>query len=106
MNIEHTVPPGVTHLTHPRPASGLEFTSMSRSLLLIVLLSLPVTMQVSLRIRFDEEVLQYALDIPREGRTFTIDGEGRAGDYLYLEATEDDEVVLHDIRVRFPDDKD
>lgn len=59
-----------------------------------------------LRIRIDEEILQYALDIPREGRTFTIDGEGHAGEYLYIEATEDDEVVLRDIRVRFADDED
>jgi hypothetical protein len=59
-----------------------------------------------LRIRIDDEILQYALDIPREGRNFTIDGEGHAGDYLYIEATEDDEVVLRDIRVRFADDED
>lgn len=57
-----------------------------------------------LRIRIDDEILQYALDIPREGRTFTIDGEGHAGDFLYIEAAEDDEVILRDIRVRFTDD--
>jgi hypothetical protein len=54
-----------------------------------------------LRIRIDDEILEYALDIPRDGRTFTIDGKNIAGDYLYIEPAADDEVVLKDIRVRF-----
>lgn len=57
-----------------------------------------------LRIRIDDETLEYALDIPRDGRTFTIDCKNIAGDYLYIEPAEDDEVVLKDIRVRFRPD--
>ena len=56
-----------------------------------------------LRIRIDDEVLQYALDIPREGKTFTIDGKNMAGDYLIIEPAENDEVVIKDIRVTFWD---
>lgn len=56
-----------------------------------------------LRIRIDDEVIQNYLDIPREGRTFTIDGRGLAGDYLYIEPAEDDEVDVKEIRVRFAD---
>ena len=54
-----------------------------------------------LRIRIDDEVVTYSLDIPREGKTFTIDGKNIAGDYLYIEPAEDDEVVIKDVRVRF-----
>lgn len=54
-----------------------------------------------LRIRIDDEILRDYLDIPREGRTFTIDGKGIAGDYLYIEPAENDEVVVKDIKVRF-----
>ncbi len=54
-----------------------------------------------LRIRVDEEILRDYLDIPREGRTFTIDGKGVVGEYLIIETTEDDEVVIRDIKVRF-----
>jgi len=54
-----------------------------------------------LRIRIDDETLEYALDIPRDGRTFTIDCKNIAGDYLYIEPASNDEVVLKDIRVRF-----
>ena len=57
-----------------------------------------------LLIRIDDEVLRYSLDIPREGRTFTIDGDGHAGDFLVIEPADDDEVVLRDIRVRFGQD--
>ncbi|HEX6099726.1 MAG TPA: hypothetical protein VF432_25655 [Thermoanaerobaculia bacterium] len=57
-----------------------------------------------LRIRIDDEILEYALDIPREGRTFTIDGKGLEGDYLILEPAEDDEVEVKDVRVRFEED--
>ncbi len=57
-----------------------------------------------LRIRIDEQILEYALDIPREGRTFTIDGKGIEGDYLIIEPAEDDEVDVKDVRVRFEDD--
>ena len=56
-----------------------------------------------LRIRIDDEVLQYSLDIPREGKTFTIDGKNIAGDYLIIETAEDDEVVIKDVRVKFWD---
>jgi hypothetical protein len=59
-----------------------------------------------LRIRIDDEILSYALDIPREGRTFTIDGKGLFGDYLYFEPAEDDEVVIRDVRVRFAEEED
>lgn len=57
-----------------------------------------------LKIRIDDTILEYALDIPREGRTFTIDGQGLEGDYLFIEPAEDDEVVVNDIRVRFGED--
>lgn len=56
-----------------------------------------------LRIRIDDEVIMYSLDIPREGKTFTIDGKNIAGDYLYIEPAEDDEVVIKDVRVQFWD---
>lgn len=59
-----------------------------------------------LRIRIDQETLEYALDIPREGRTFTIDGKNIAGDYLYIEPAENDEVVIKDIRVKLRPDRD
>lgn len=54
-----------------------------------------------LRIRVDDEVLRNYLDIPREGRVFTIDGRGVAGEYLIIEPAEDDEVVVRDIRITF-----
>lgn len=53
-----------------------------------------------LRIRVDDEVIQDYLDIPREGKTFTIDGRGLAGDFLIIEPAEDDEVVVRDVRVK------
>ena len=56
-----------------------------------------------LKIRIDDEVLEYGLDIPREGRTFTIDGNGIEGDYVIIEPAEDDEVEVKDVRVRFAD---
>lgn len=57
-----------------------------------------------LRIRIDDETLEYSLDIPREGRTFTINGKNIAGDYLYIEPADDDEVVVRDIRITFRQD--
>jgi hypothetical protein len=57
-----------------------------------------------LRIRIDDEILEYALDIPREGRTFNIDGKGLEGDYLFIEPAEDDEVEVKDVRVRFEEE--
>ena len=54
-----------------------------------------------LRIRIDDEIIRDYLDIPREGRTFTIDGKSLEGEYLIIEVTEDDEVEVKDIRVRF-----
>jgi hypothetical protein len=56
-----------------------------------------------LRIRIDDEIVQDYLDIPREGRTFTIDGHHIAGDYLIIEPSENDEVMVKDVRVRFFD---
>ncbi|HEX8169905.1 MAG TPA: hypothetical protein VF824_05115 [Thermoanaerobaculia bacterium] len=58
-----------------------------------------------LRVRIDDEVLRDYLDIPREGRVFTIDGRHLAGDYLYIEPAEDDEVVVRDVRVRFGEEE-
>ncbi|HYH10672.1 MAG TPA: hypothetical protein VEK11_26750 [Thermoanaerobaculia bacterium] len=52
-----------------------------------------------LQIRIDDEILQYSLDIPREGKTFTIDGKNIAGDFLIIEPAEDDEVAIKDVRV-------
>ena len=57
-----------------------------------------------LRIRIDDEILEYALDIPREGRTFNVDGKGLEGDWLIIEPAEDDEVDVKDVRVRFEED--
>jgi hypothetical protein len=57
-----------------------------------------------LRIRIDDEILRDYLDIPREGKTFTIDGKGVAGDYLYIEPAEDDEVDVKNIRVKFAEE--
>lgn len=54
-----------------------------------------------LQISIDDEVLEYSLDIPREGRTFEIDGNNIAGDYLIIEPADNDEVVIRDIRIRF-----
>lgn len=56
-----------------------------------------------LRIRIDDEILRDYLDIPREGKTFTIDGRGIEGDYLVIEPAVDDEVVIKDVRIRFND---
>lgn len=57
-----------------------------------------------LRLSIDDEIIQYSLDIPREGATFTINGRGLAGDYIYIEPVEDDEVDIKDVRVRFADE--
>lgn len=57
-----------------------------------------------LRIRVDDEIVQDYLDITREGRTYTFDGRGLSGDYLYFEPAEDDEVMVRDIRVTFVND--
>ena len=57
-----------------------------------------------LRIRIDDEILEYALDIPREGRTFTVDGKGLEGDFVIIEPAENDEVEIKDVRVRFEED--
>jgi hypothetical protein len=54
-----------------------------------------------LRIRIDDEILEYALDIPREGRNFNIDGKGIEGEYIFIEPAEDDEVDIKDVRVTF-----
>jgi hypothetical protein len=57
-----------------------------------------------LRIRIDDETIEYSLDIKREGRTHTIDCRNIAGDTLFIEPANDDEVVLRDIRVKFRDE--
>jgi hypothetical protein len=57
------------------------------------------------RVRIDDEIIRDYLDIPREGRTFTIDGRNIAGDYLIIEPTEDDEVMVRDVRVTFGTDE-
>ncbi len=54
-----------------------------------------------LRVRVDNEILRDYIDIPRDGRTFTIDGHHVAGDYLIIETASDDEVVVRDIRVTY-----
>jgi hypothetical protein len=59
-----------------------------------------------LRIRIDDETLENYLDIPREGRTFTVDGHNITGDYLYFEPASDDEVVIKDIRIQFSSRRD
>ncbi|HEX8616092.1 MAG TPA: hypothetical protein VF911_00790 [Thermoanaerobaculia bacterium] len=59
-----------------------------------------------LRIRVDDQILEYALDVKREGRTTTIDGKGAFGDYLYIEPATDDEVVIKDVRVKFAEFED
>lgn len=59
-----------------------------------------------LRIRVDDTIIHHTLDIPREGRTFTIDGNAAAGDWLIIEPAEDDEVMIRDVRVTFEDEDD
>ncbi|HEX7705225.1 MAG TPA: hypothetical protein VF701_02095 [Thermoanaerobaculia bacterium] len=56
-----------------------------------------------LQIRIDDQFLEYSLDIPREGRTFTIAAKGAAGDYLYFEPAANDEIEIKDIRVQLDD---
>lgn len=57
-----------------------------------------------LLIRIDDEVIHHGLDIPREGRTFTMNGNNVAGDYLVLEPAADDEVEIKDVRVHFAEE--
>lgn len=54
-----------------------------------------------LRISIDDHVIRDYLDIPRDGRNFTFDAEGRVGDVLYITPAEDDEVVVRDIVVTY-----
>lgn len=56
-----------------------------------------------LRIRIDDEILEWSLDISREGRTYVVNGGGRAGETLYIEPAADDEVMVRDVRVVFAD---
>jgi hypothetical protein len=56
-----------------------------------------------LRIRLDDQILRDYLDIPRDGRTFTIEARGQRGEFLIIETAKDDEVVIKDIRIRFDD---
>jgi hypothetical protein len=54
-----------------------------------------------LRVRVDDEILRDSIDIPRDGRTFTIDGHHVTGEWLIIETATDDEVVVKDVRVTF-----
>jgi hypothetical protein len=54
-----------------------------------------------LRIRIDDEVIEEYLDIPREGKTFTFPVDNIRGEFLIFEPTEDDEVVVRDVKVRY-----
>lgn len=54
-----------------------------------------------LHIRIDDEIIEYSLDIKREGRTHEIDMRNIAGDYLFIEPSANDEVEIKDIRIRF-----
>ncbi len=55
----------------------------------------------ALKIRIDDETVEYYLDITREGKTFNIDTKNIAGDYLFIEPAANDEVEIKDIRIRF-----
>jgi hypothetical protein len=54
-----------------------------------------------LRVKVDNEVLRDYIDIPRDGRTFNIDGHHISGDYVIIETAANDEVVIRDIRVTY-----
>lgn len=54
-----------------------------------------------LRVRVDNEILKDYIDVPRDGRTFNIDGHHISGDYLIIEIAKDDEVVVKDVRVTY-----
>ncbi|HEX9982638.1 MAG TPA: hypothetical protein VGF69_05210 [Thermoanaerobaculia bacterium] len=47
-----------------------------------------------LRISIDDNIIRDYLDIPRDGKTFTFDAEGRVGDYLFIAPAVDDVVVV------------
>ncbi|HVG25100.1 MAG TPA: hypothetical protein VND45_13145, partial [Thermoanaerobaculia bacterium] len=57
----------------------------------------------ALHIRIDDEIIEYSLDVTREGRTFNIDTKNIAGDYLFIELAANDEVEIKDVRIRFRD---
>ena len=54
-----------------------------------------------LRVRVDNEILRDYIDIPRDGRTFTIDGRHIAGDWVIIETASDDEVVVKDVQITY-----
>ena len=54
-----------------------------------------------LRVRVDNEILRDYIDIPRDGRTFNIDGHHISGDWLIIETASDDEVVVKDVKVTY-----
>jgi len=54
-----------------------------------------------LRVKVDNEILRDYIDIPRDGRTFTIDGHHIAGEWVIIETAADDEVVIKDVRVTY-----
>ena len=54
-----------------------------------------------LRVRVDDQPLREYIDVPRDGRTFTIEGKGVVGQFLIIEPTTDDEVVIRDVRVEY-----
>ena len=54
-----------------------------------------------LRVKVDSEILRDYIDIPRDGRTFTIDGHHIAGDWVIIETAANDEVVVKDVVVTY-----
>lgn len=54
-----------------------------------------------LRVKVGDKVLRDFMDIPRDGQTFTINGEHASGEYLIIEPATNDEVVVKDIRVTY-----
>jgi len=56
-----------------------------------------------LRIQVDDQVIEYSLDITRDGKTHEIDGKGLVGAALVFLPADDDEVVIKDIRIKYGD---
>ena len=56
-----------------------------------------------LSVSIDDNSVRSWIDIPRDGKTFTLDAEGRSGRWLVIEVNEDDEVVIKDVRVTYRD---
>ncbi|HEX8151613.1 MAG TPA: hypothetical protein VF698_00745 [Thermoanaerobaculia bacterium] len=56
-----------------------------------------------LSVSIDDNSVRSWIDVPRDGKTFTLDAEGRSGRWLVIEVNEDDEVVIKDVRVTYRD---